>query len=294
MPPFALTPYDGSARPFAIGLAPLDPSRWIEPDERMADDLAAKEALFASRFDDVFAAEPDTGESQREVLEALVAHLCDRHPDVWRPMAEGISVVPAGRVVPLGEGPPLLAAARLVQDDLVLMRRGGDGWRLAAAALCAPSSWSLREKFCRSLDAIHDRVPGYPAMAPRMARIFDNLRVGIPVWRLNWSIYPDAVLYHPAPERLAPDWRRRPEVGAFVRVERQTLTRMPESGDILFTIKVMVDPVAALREHPDGARLAAGLRDQLLGLDADQLAYKGLAAHRDALAGWLGEIAAGA
>jgi hypothetical protein len=44
---------------------------------------------------------------------------------------------------------PLKAAALLVQEDLILMRKGEDGWRLAAGSLCFPSSWTLTEKFGR-------------------------------------------------------------------------------------------------------------------------------------------------
>lgn len=50
----------------------------------------------------------------------------------------------------------------------------------------------------------------------------------------------------------------------------------------------------AFRRHPDGARMATGLRDRLIALDAAQLAYKGLTAHRDRLAEALERIAAGA
>ena len=39
---------------------------------------------------------------------------------------------------------------------------------------------------------------------------------------------------------------------AFIRVERQTLRKLPVTGDILFTIRIHLDPMAALRE-PSGA-----------------------------------------
>lgn len=293
MPAFAYTPYDGSKQPFTIGLAPLADAAWIEPDERLAAYLGYKERLFAERLDRVFAAEPGTEAAQQEVLDAIVADLLTRHPDLYRRTAGGIDVVPAGREVPIpDDAPPLLTAARLVEEDLVIMRRSEAGWRLVAAALCFPSSWSLLEKAGRTMDEIHAPVPGYPSMAARMARIFDSLRVEIPVWRLNWSLYPDDDLHHPESKQLPRDWFEREGTEAFVRVERQTLRKMPVSGDILFTIKVMVDPIAAFSSHPDGARLAAGLREQLLALEPDQLAYKSLTHHRDRLANRLAALTA--
>ncbi|WP_181701146.1 heme-dependent oxidative N-demethylase family protein [Chthonobacter albigriseus] len=292
MPAFAHTPYDGSKQPFSIGLAPLDPATWIEPDDRLADYLGYKARLFAGSRDAVFAAEAGTEASQAEVLDAIVADVLGRQPGTYRRTAAGIAVDSAGLDVPLGGSePPLLTAARLVAEDLVIMRRTDAGWRLVAAALCFPSSWSLKEKYGRTMEEIHAPVPGYPKMAERMNRIFDSLRVEIPVWRLNWSLYPDDDLHHPEPKQLPRGWFEQPGSDLFVRVERQTLRRMPESGDILFTIKVMVDPVAAFSAHPDGPALAAGLRKQLLALDPDQLAYKSLTNHRDVMADRLATLA---
>jgi hypothetical protein len=296
----AHAPYADGHRPFSIGLVPLDLARWIEPDGRLTDDLAEKDRLFAERRAVVFAAEPGTAAAQREVLDLLVAHVTEHFPDLWRQLPDGSVAIGGDRRVDPAADPdaPLLAAARLVQEDLVLMRRGADGWRLAAAALCFPSAWSLTEKFGNTLDGLHGNVPGYAgAMGTRMARIFDSLRVEQPVCRLNWSIYPDDRLHHPESKEQPRAWFGGADdfaASAFVRVERQTLRRLPASGDILFTIRIHVDPMLAFRSHPDGARMAAGLRDRLLSLDAAQLAYKGLTAHRDRLAEALERIAAGA
>lgn len=293
MPALAYTPYDGSKQPFSIGLAPLGDLPWIEVDERLPAYLKRKAALIEARPDIVWGEEDGTREAQGEVLEAIVGELMARHEDLYRRLDGGLAVPSAGLEVRFGQEAPLLSAARLVGEDLVLMRNSPSGWRLVAAALCFPSSWSLKEKFGRSMDEIHAPVPGYPAMAERMKRIFDSLRVEIPVWRLNWSIYPDDDLHHPESKQLPRGWFEATGSRAFVRVERQTLRKMPGSGDILFTIKVLVDPLEAFAGHPEGARLAAGLRSQLMALDPGQLAYKSLTHHRDALAARLESLAAG-
>jgi hypothetical protein len=117
------------------------------------------------------------------------------------------------------------------------------------------------------------------------------MKTDLPTTRLNWSLYADGDLHHPAPKSRPRDWFEHSEAGAFVRVERQTLRRLPISGDVLFTIGVHVDPVAAFRSHPDGARLAAALRDDIMRLDEEQLAYKALTPARDRMVAALGEIA---
>ncbi len=76
-----------------------------------------------------------------------------------------------------------------------------------------------------------------------------------------------------------------------MRVERQTLRRLPRSGNVLFTVHIHVDPITAFAKHPEGAHLAAGLRKQLLALNEDQLAYKGLTAERNRIAATLADLA---
>jgi hypothetical protein len=290
------TPYDGSRKPFTVGLAPLDLTDWIEPDHRLVATLQQKGHLLATRRDVVMREEPGTHAAQREALELIAEHVVARQPDIYRRDGNRIIIAPAGAVIDLDnpDEAPLVTAAQLVSDDLLMMRAGEGGYRLVAAVLCFPSAWSLIEKFGQSLDALHAAVPGYPDKLARvMNRIFDNLKVEQPVWRVNWSIYPDDELHHPESKERPRDWFNEDDLApeAFVRVERQTLRRLPESGDILFTVRIHVDPFDAFRRHPEGARLAASLREQILALDPEQLAYKALTEHRDAVAAALARIA---
>ena len=239
----------------------------------------------------MFVAEEGTEAAQQEVLDLTVSHL-QRYFS-----ALDINAFAADS--------PLRTASLLVQEDLVLMRRGDDGWRLAAASLCFPSSWSLKEKFGRPLQDIHTPVPGFgrdTRTADIIHRIFDNLAVELPVERLNWSLQAGADLYQPLSniarvDRAQTRPSRFPEAdvaaNAFIRVERQTLRKLPKSGDILFTIRIHLDPMQVLERHADRAVLAASFAAQLTALDAAQLDYKGLAPDRDRLVARLQAIAAG-
>ncbi len=179
--------------------------------------------------------------------------------------------------------------------DAALRGRMAAGRRLALL----PSGWLLADKFDRPMADIHAPVPGYAgAMAERVHRIFDHLQPQIPVWRLNWSIYGDGALRHarahdeiPAAHTGNAAHVHTPESASqcYLRMERQTLTKMPVSGDILFTIRIYSDPLAALRARPD---LARALHAQLLAMSDAQLAYKGLRTDRDALATALADLRA--
>lgn len=297
--PFAHTPYDGTKKPFSVALAPLDLAEWIEPDRRLGEHLTERARLIAEKRDIVLREEEGSRTAQREALELLVAHLLERYPDQYRLEGRTLCVAATRRRFDLDDTsvPPFEIAGHIVADDLLLLTSGPNGYRLVAAVLCFPSAWSLAEKFGQSLDELHAAVPGYPSKLARvMNRIFDNLQVEQPVWRVNWSIYPDEELHHPESKERPRDWFSDPDdlsAQAFIRVERQTLRRLPVSRDLLFTVRIHVDPFEAFRRHPQGAELAAALREQILGLDADQLAYKALTEHRDAVVGALDRIAGG-
>lgn len=295
-PPFAHRPYQGPSQPFTVGLKPINLADWLEVDRYLGRYLDRKAELIADRFATVFRAEAGTEDAQQDVLDLVLEHLRAHHAGTHLVEPEQARMTDHVPAVALGEKPALLTASRLVQEDLVLMRPGPHGYRLAAASLCFPSSWSLVEKFGQSMHGIHENVPGFNGhrMGQVVRRLFDNLTPEQLVCRFNWSIYDDPDLHHPQPKqlgRLLGDMDNDILAAMFIRVERQTLRRLPRSGDILFTIKVHHDPLAVLSDAPDAGVMADGLRAQLLALDSDQLAYKGLGPHRDRLASALEALA---
>jgi dimethylamine monooxygenase subunit A len=166
------------------------------------------------------------------------------------------------------------------------MRKGKSGWRLAAGSLCFPSSWRLRDKFGHPLDVVHGTVPGFGTgtrNATIIARMFDTLAVDTPVIRSNWSIYPDNALHHPGThgEPIREFEFDRPIINqGYFRSERQTLTKLPKSGDILFTIRIGVEPLMQTVARGDAQKLASALRL----MNEDERLYKGMLQAADRLA----------
>ncbi len=274
------TPYAGPTRPFTIGLSALDPTRWIEPDDDRDRYLTEKRTLATTRLDEVFRATDDSLPAQEECLATLVAYLNAHHPQLTRETGPSDDNLP-----------PLLRAGMLVQDDLVIMMRREAGWHIAAAHLSFPSSWLLAEKFNRPMEEVHEHVPGFEGgtrNAAMINRIFDNLAPGLPAERFNWSINWKEKLFHPETGR---NDMAEPEQ-AVIRVERQTLTKLPETGAIVFTIRIYLDPVTLFEKHWDGRRLALALADQLEALSEAQLRYKGLDRQRSRLVARLRQDAA--
>lgn len=271
-------------KPFQIGIKPLELNEWIDADDRLGAYLDEKARLWAAHRNEVFAAEADTGAAQAEVLALLADHLPARFPDIYR--RDGAAMALAGRRVALdGPDPPLAIAASLVQEDLVVMRRGPDHWRLAAASLSFPSAWLLADKFGRPMHEVHGPVPGFSAgtrNAQLIERMFDSLRPETGMIRWNWSLFGDGRLFHPDSHASGPRFGAG-AASAWFRLERQTFRKLPVSGDVLFTIRIYLDPLAALAGLPEGPAVAAALGAQLAALTEEQAEYKGLLAERDTL-----------
>lgn len=230
-------PYEDSAD-FTIGLKPIGEAAWLEGGE--ADPAARKDPLFAARREIVWGETPSSLAGQEEVLALVEAALGEQPRD------------PAL--------PALYAAARRTPDDLVLMEKRDGAWRVSALCLCAPTFFTAADVLGRSLAEIHGPVHGFAErFLARVERIFEGLRPGLILQRRNWSLVNSGEPFTPDP---APIRARIGSIDAaqagselFVRVERQTLRRLPQTGGALFTIRVWLHPLDALLEDP--ARLAA-------------------------------------
>ncbi|MGF0539293.1 heme-dependent oxidative N-demethylase family protein [Agrobacterium sp. ES01] len=278
------TPYDGSSKPFTIGLSPLDENRWIEPDADLPRYLDEKARLVELRRHNILRWSPESVQAQQECLDMLVDHMTHNHGHLYS--RKGGVVSTADRIVDIADTryPPIFRAGSLIQDDLVILQKRPDGWTITAAHLAFPSSWSLAEKFSQPMDKVHEHVPGFQAgtrNATIVNRIFDNLLPEQPAERFNWSVNWTSALYHPpAPRPLSADID---VANAIIRVERQTLRKLPKTGAIVFTIRIYLDPIKAIATGPGGTARATVLAEQLQSLDMKQAEYKGLTEMRQQL-----------
>jgi len=285
------TPY-AKASSFVIGLSALDPKQWIEPDEDLGAFLDEKDRLRRSDFDAIFRQVDGSEAGQRECLDLLVSHLTEDHPDLYQRTGHCLEF--AGRRVDLtSDEPPLLTAGSLIQDDLVILSKRDDGWNVVAGYVAFPSAWALSEKIGYPMETVHGHVPGFEGgtrNAMMLNRIFDNLQPDLPAVRMNWSIYPEGELYWPPERNEAAKKRPFDPANNFIRVERQVLRRLPVTGDIVFSIRIYSDPLAALRQLPNADAVSRALIQRLDGFTPEQLAYKGMVSRKDALIAYLGAL----
>lgn len=261
-----------------MGTAPLrEGERLIEPDARYEAEISLKRNLLAADPGYYSQAPPETEAAQWDVLETVLDDLARYDPtqfflektgDTWhwhnrRLNEETRFVVGKAASLPL---PPLDWVGRQTQEDLLVL----SGGILVAGQLCFANDWSLGEKLGKPFLEIH--TPVGPVIAPMLSAAQTLLeRLTRPVWRLNWSFklsdqLDQSTRHHAA---LKADFARiLPILGTenlgervWVRVERQTLSRLPRSGGILFSVRTFQSPLAVEAADPDrAARMLAVLR----------------------------------
>lgn len=229
-------PFDISPRALP-GIAPMSPDEWLWVDDAYADQMAHRRGLIDSAHDRVIACDPSAMPAAQELVEQAT-EFAVQHLN-FRRRASGL-VCPDGVEVAIDPDAPMATLGRLFQNDFCILQKHGDEHVLTAAVLCFPASWMLAEKFMRPLTGIHDTVDVYDDnITKRVQRLFDGIQVDRPLWRFNALHYSDPELFQP---RSIHDRRPRVAPGAalYLRSERQTLIRLPQTQAVVFGIHTFV------------------------------------------------------
>lgn len=213
-----LLPRARGGGPLKIGLAALSEDEWLQPEP----DVALRDAAF------------------------------DAHPESTQltPDAEA----PAEELATMrGVGSGLEGAARSAWEDMCLLTRRADepAYRLAGAAVAFPTDWRITDKLGHPLIALHTPIHGYAEqLGSPVDQFMAKLKPGRIYGRCNWFVSPTPALRWiaegPPDKEFAHVTAENAGETLFVRSERQTLRKLPETGAIVFTIGIYVAPLGSL------------------------------------------------
>lgn len=223
------------------GLQPVAPGDWLRSDDAFAAQMAYREHLMEERFEEVVAL---GGSAAAEVvlLQAVIEAI--KEIPGYRPRDADTIIRPDGAEVNIMGQRPLVTAARLVQEDMLILEEIEGRYVLTCGVLCFPASWTLGQKVGRGMLGIHQPVDRYDDnLGKRVDRVVAALQPGKAVWRANVLCYNDPELFQPRLEHARRPFDRNKPV--WVRVERQSLMRLsPET--VVFTIHTHVVPLSRL------------------------------------------------
>lgn len=212
------------------GILPVEGDDWLRVDDAFAGQMAERDMRLATQKSAVYALLPEAELAAQELLDRVK----ERLPALGHQIGPDHVLRPDGVRITLDRTQPLLTAGRLVQEDLCILQQKGAEAVLTGAVLCFPASWTLAEKIGKPMTAIHAPVDHYTDdLARRVQRMFDAIRPGQALWRMNALVYDDPELFQPRPEGAR---RPRPVHRLYMRSERQCLLRLAKSGAVVFTI----------------------------------------------------------
>ncbi len=252
---------NGSFR-HSMNLNKISENDWFEINDPndWAFQLKEKRKLLSNLHDEIFLAEPSALKASKEVLSLVLEHLPKVHPNYYLRKGDHIILKTHSKFkeeqwsVDSSKNNihPLDLSARLIQEDLVILlsdknklRNDKGLWHIRAGSVAFPSRWNLREKIGKPMDAIHLPVPFYKdQIQEAVNRFFDKMPVKQIYDRRNWSLYDNFELrndgneYNKELKNMIPINPDNSGERLCLRVERQTLRKLPISGGILFTIRI--------------------------------------------------------
>jgi hypothetical protein len=268
--PFVAPPINAPFR-WRLGVRPLDLDDWIQFGADGDHAIATKSLLNERHPDTVFAVLDGVESESREVATVVTDHLRRQWPERDCQLDDALH--------------PLDAAARLVPEDLVMMveRPGPDGPRLifGGGSVCFPNRWDLRSKLGLTMAEVHAPVSRLnEQLEGPVDRFFERLRPERSFWRLGWGILDTADWFTSIDGTAAPRPVEPVPADMYLRVERETLRRLPHTNAVLFTIRTYVTPIAEIVRDADTAdRLASAIEN----FPADVRRYKDIAHVADRL-----------
>jgi hypothetical protein len=274
-----------------MGTVPLSShSAIVECDEDYWKEVTLKRELLDNDHNYYYQANGDTLTAQWETLNLIVSSLASVYPGhftlevnnshyKWRNLLLNETqefTFGDTHTLPLS---PLDWAGRQVQEDLLIL---DEKLNLIAGQLCFPSGWCLDEKMNKQFMDIHGPLPRVTDQMIQSAnKLLERIPAHKPLARNNWGFrvcdWLDLSSKHSNEYKSlllnASRELKVEEVGEsiYVRIEHQTLTRLPQSNTILFTIHTYNSKVA--EEVTDSAR-AQTMNSFLKTVPKELLEYK--------------------
>ena len=275
------------------------------------DEILLKRGLLERFPGEYYRGGPDLRAAQWEVLELVLEDLATHYPEHFTIERRGKVVFWHNKLLdelhtftygdeatlPLE---PLDWVGRQMQEDLVLVSADADA-AFVGGQLCFPNGWDLPGRLGRSFMTIHERTP--EATLPSVhagVRLLSAMKPGKTVWRTSWNFKLTAQLdlsTKHKPAYKADFAARAPRLSAeaagreiFVRVERQTFTRLRGSPYVLFGIHTYNSALADEAADPERA---GRMLEVIRGTPEDVKRYKAIAPIESAMTAFLGATSEG-
>ena len=237
-----ICPWEKKSTSRLPGIQPLNNNELLYiQDDAYDDQMSYRDYLIKNKRHLVFQINKRAITEALELLKFLLCHL--KGNSNYKFFSDRVQR-PDNKVIYLKDEHPLIVAGRLVQEDLLILD-WSDKFQehiLIGGILCFPALWTLKEKINKPLSRIHKPVRNYDKKITKsVQRMFNNIKVNKPLWRANWYLYENPELFSPLEEKFSHQSRKDYfDANFWVRVERQSLMRLPNTKSVIFGIHTYV------------------------------------------------------
>lgn len=285
----------------------LDINHWLDMDKYYWHYIQEKKRIWNTYGPENIGWLPEGYDGSFELMQTVADHLTKRYPLLFtilenkgekgKIIRNNLTKEVLDMTLPLKDH-PLLYVTRMAKEDFYVVKKNPEDGRhyLVAAAVPFPGgSFGIHEKLGKHLDIIHEGVPYYKEkLKTSMERWFERLLPNNPVERALWYISWDHKLkvnnVYQTPEtapELAADVKATDPRDFNVRVERQTLRRLPKSDTIIFTNHPIFYSLEEMQDEPMVPQL---LRKIIYEAPESIIKYKNFELLRDHISGYLDSL----
>lgn len=242
-----------------MSFSKLDSDWWLELESTYAQRIKQRQEIYARVGKSVLDCMPGCELACKELMEMCLQFLVARYPHYFRLDTDkmvfhnGILKTTSD----LRAEPPLEVIMNNVPEDFAITLRDDKTgyYYLRGGVVCSSLGWDLGTKMGMRLDEIHQPIPDYKEkMRFSMDRYFAKKPTDKAIQRGSWGLEVDEPLYMPAgdPHEKYRDVQDQTlDLSRMrLRVDWQTLRRLPLSGAIVFNFKALFTPVATFRDEP--------------------------------------------
>ncbi|KAH7112140.1 hypothetical protein B0J11DRAFT_187640 [Dendryphion nanum] len=242
-----------------MSLTKMEPDWWLELENTYEKRIKQRQDLFAEHGTGVLDALPGSDLECKELMEMSLQFLCARYPQYFR--LDTDKMVFYNDILHteanLKTTHPLQVLLNNVPEDFAITMRDPDTgyYSFRAGIICSALGWNVATKIGLQLHEIHKPIPDYKEkMQFSMDRYFAKKPTDKSIQRGSWGLEVDQPLYMPPgdPHEQHRDVQHSDlEVSrCHLRVDWQTLRRLPLSGGIVFNFKALFTPVESFRDEP--------------------------------------------
>ncbi|CRL25688.1 Protein of unknown function DUF3445 [Penicillium camemberti] len=231
---------------------------WIELESTYKSRIAQRKELYAKNGKEVLDAMPGSELACKELMEMVLQFICTRYPQYFTLVDKRVLQNKIlGTEQDITAIPPLEVLLENVPEDFAIMLRDEKTgfYFLRAAVICSALGWNVASKVGKQLHEIHEPIPDYKEkMQFSMDRFFTKMPTEKPIQRGSWGLEIGQPLYMPPgdPHELQ-RLSQRADLSideCHLRVDWQTLRRLPLSGAVIFNFKGLFTPVTEFRDEP--------------------------------------------